>query len=236
MVPNEPHINVPYKKIDHDSRWLHQAVHGYFLPDGSLRASLGHNIGSPTLSGPEYMIQPLSRKKLVKGMPHTTVSYKYVDHDSRGLYQAVHRDVLPDGSLGLRIYNIGSIAVRRVQSIEYPSEVDNDFLPALFFMTNLTRSNIYIQNLRRGRSCQRHASPPCHARTSTTQSEVASERLHQAVHGYVLHDGSLSLRIYSIGSIAVRRAQSTEDSSQVGNDLLPTCLILYDQPYQVQYI
>ena len=58
MVPDGPLISVPYKNIDHDCRWSHQAVHGYVLPDGSLRASLGHNIGSPTLSGPEYIIQP----------------------------------------------------------------------------------------------------------------------------------------------------------------------------------
>ena len=46
MVPDWPHITVSYKNIDHDSRGLDQTVHGYFRPDGSLRASLGRSIGS----------------------------------------------------------------------------------------------------------------------------------------------------------------------------------------------
>ena len=60
---------------------------------------------------------------MVPDGPHITVTYKIIDHDSRGLHQAIHGYVLSDGSLGVRlgIYRIGSNFLRRAQSTEDPN-------------------------------------------------------------------------------------------------------------------
>lgn len=42
----DKHITVAYKTADLESRGLHQTIHGYLRPDGSVRASAAKHLSS----------------------------------------------------------------------------------------------------------------------------------------------------------------------------------------------